>query len=216
MSHQQSPEVLFLLATGCHHCPMVLESLTQQLKQGNIARLDAVNIVNSPGVAQQLGVRSVPWTRIGRFELDGAMSPKEVAQWVERAANDRGVGDYFSESLAAQRSDKVIRWLEESPEALKTLLELQENEATPMAARIGIGVVMEQLEGDPRLSHALPTLIRQSRSEQANIRADVAHYLGLTQLPDARSVLTEMLNDSHPDVREIAQESLALLNNANG
>lgn len=195
---------------------MVLESLTQQLKQGNLARLDAVNIVNSPEVAQQLGVRSVPWTRIGRFELDGVMSPKEVSQWIERTALETGVADYFSESLAAQRSDKVIHWLEESPQDLQVLLELQENDATPMAARIGIGVVMEQLEGDPRLSHALPTLITLSRSKQANIRADVAHYLGLTHHPDARPALLEMVNDSHPDVREIAEESLALLNNASG
>ncbi|MCG7874577.1 MAG: HEAT repeat domain-containing protein [Candidatus Thiodiazotropha lotti] len=216
MSQSHPPEVLFLLATGCHHCPMVLESLTQQLKQGNLARLDAVNIVNSPEVAQQLGVRSVPWTRIGRFELDGVMSPKEVSQWIERTALETGVADYFSESLAAQRSDKVIHWLEESPQDLQVLLELQENDATPMAARIGIGVVMEQLEGDPRLSHALPTLITLSRSKQANIRADVAHYLGLTHHPDARPALLEMVNDSHPDVREIAEESLALLNNASG
>jgi hypothetical protein len=190
---------------------MVLESLTLKLKQGHIARLDAVNIVYSPEVAQQLGVRSVPWTRIGRFELDGALSPKEVDQWIERATSGSGVDIYFSESLAAQRSDKVIGWLEERPEDLKTVLELQMKAATPMAARIGIGVVMEQLEGDPRLSHALPTLITMSRSPQANIRADVAHYLGLTHHPEAKPTLSEMLNDSHPDVREIATESLELL-----
>ncbi|MEJ2622062.1 MAG: HEAT repeat domain-containing protein [Candidatus Thiodiazotropha sp.] len=211
MNQHAPPEVLFLLATGCHHCPMVLESLTQQLKQGSIARLDAVNIVNRPEVAQRLGVRSVPWTRIGRFELAGALSPKELEQWIERATEGSGVADYFSESLAAQRSDKVISWLDESPEDLKTVLELQLKTTTPMAARIGIGVVMEQLEGDPRLSHALPTLITMSRSPKANIRADVAHYLGLTHHPDAKSTLSEMLNDSHPDVREIAAESLELL-----
>jgi HEAT repeat protein len=190
---------------------MVLESLTQQLKQGKLARLDAVNIVNSPEVAQQLGVRSVPWTRIGHFELDGALSPKEVTEWVKQATEGNGVDNYFSESLAAQRSDKVISWLDDRPEDLKTLLQLQQDETTPMAARIGIGVVMEQLEGDPRLSHALPTLTALASSPQANIRADTAHYLGLTHHPEAKSVLSVLLNDSHPDVREIAVESLDLL-----
>jgi hypothetical protein len=190
---------------------MVLESLTQQLKQGNIARLDAVNIVNSPEIAQQLGVRSVPWTRIGRFELDGALSPKEVSEWIHRATVGNGVDNYFSESLAAQQSDKVVGWLNDRPEDLKTLLRLQEDEATPMAARIGIGVVIEQLEGDPRLRYAVPTLSVQARLPQANIRADVAHYLGLSHHPDAKPILFELLNDSHPDVREIAAESLDLL-----
>ncbi|MES9862186.1 MAG: HEAT repeat domain-containing protein [Candidatus Thiodiazotropha sp. LLP2] len=211
MPHREAPDVLFLLATGCHHCPVVLERLTQLLKEGRIGRLESVNIMNRPDIARELNVRSVPWSRIGKFELDGALTPKEVDEWVTRASTGEGISDYFSESLEAQRPDKVISWLERNPENLNQMLWLLEDESTPMASRIGVGVVMEQLEGDPRLEQALDTMILLSRSEHANIRADAAHFLGLTHSPKARSTLTNLLKDNHPDVREIAADSLELV-----
>jgi thiol-disulfide isomerase/thioredoxin len=211
MSQSEQPDVLFLLATGCHHCPMVLESLTQQLKQGRIGRLETVNIVSRPEIAKALNVRSVPWTRIGQFELDGALTPAEVSEWVDRAIEGRGTAHYFSLSLEQQRADKVIKWLDRDPHNLNELLTLLERASTPMAVRIGIGVVMEALEGDPRLEQSLPFLIRLGQSTQANTRADAAHFLGLTHSPAAKPVLTEMLEDLHPDVREIAADSLKMV-----
>jgi hypothetical protein len=211
MNNRETPDALLLLATGCQHCPVVLETLNQQLKQGKIGRLEAVNIVNRPEVASKLNVRSVPWTKVGRFELEGAMTPHTIEEWVRRATDGSGIGNYFSEALEAQRPDKVIRWLERNPENLKDLLQLLEIESTPMSARIGVGVVMEQFEGDIILAESLPTLISLSQSEHANIRADAAHFLGLTHSANAKPALSNLLDDSHPDVREIAADSLELV-----
>ncbi|MCG8489609.1 MAG: HEAT repeat domain-containing protein [Chromatiales bacterium] len=211
MSQTETPDVLFLLATGCHHCPSVLETLNGLLKQGRIGRLEAINIVAHPEVAGEVGTRSVPWTRVGQFELEGALTPGELDQWVARAAANSGVSDYFVECLGAQRPDKVIAWLDRQPENLVDLLELLSAESTPMAARIGVGVVMEQLEGDPRLRDVLPTLTALCQSSEANIRADAAHFLGLTRSPEAKRVLNTLLEDDHPDVREIAADSLKLV-----
>ena len=211
MPHRKTPDVLFLLATGCHHCPAVLEHLNRLLKAGKIGRLESVNIANRPELARTLNVRSVPWTRIGPFELDGALSPKMLDEWVSRASTGEGVADYFRESLETQRPEKVISWLDNDPQSLKLLLELLEYDATPMAVKIGVGVVVEQLEGDPKLEQALTTMIRLSQSEHASIRADAAHFLGLTHSAKARHVLRSMLEDNHPDVREIAADSLQIV-----
>jgi thiol-disulfide isomerase/thioredoxin len=207
----KAPDVLFLLATGCHHCPALLESLNGLLKQGRIGRLEAINIAARPEITSEYNVRGVPWTRVGQFELEGALTPKEMEQWVSRAAHGRGVCEYFSLSLETQRPDKVVAWLEDNPQDMTSLLGLLEVESTPMAVRIGVGVVMEQLEGYPGLADALPRLILLSRSEQANIRADAAHFLGLTHSPKAKEALVALLDDSHPDVREIAADSLELV-----
>ncbi len=205
------PDALFLLATGCAHCPAVLESLNQMVKQGRIGRLETVNIAVHPEVAQAVGTRSVPWTRIGPFELEGALTPGEVATWTEHATRQTGVGDYFSACLEAQKPDKVMAWLTHDPNQLKALVGLMSSEDTPMAVRIGIGVVMEHLEGDARLHRLLPDLIALCAHPRANIRADAAHYLGLTHAKEAESCLTALLRDDHPDVREIAAESLEQL-----
>ena len=72
MTESAAPaDALLLIATGCNHCPAVLEGLSRLLKQGRIGRLDVVNLAVHPETGQALGVRSVPWTRIGPFELEG-------------------------------------------------------------------------------------------------------------------------------------------------
>ena len=51
------PDALLLIATGCPHCPTVLAGVGDLVKQGKIGRLEVVNIVTHPEVAQALGVR---------------------------------------------------------------------------------------------------------------------------------------------------------------
>jgi HEAT repeat protein len=91
------------------------------------------------------------------------------------------------------------------------LILLLADEETPMSARIGVGVVMEELEGDPVLLQGLETLIALSESELANVRADATHFLGLIRHPDAQAPIRQRLDDPNPDVREIAEEALQML-----
>ncbi|MFZ0257771.1 MAG: HEAT repeat domain-containing protein, partial [Gammaproteobacteria bacterium] len=55
------PDALLLIAPGCAHCPVVLQSLAEMLKAGSLGRLEVVNIVAHPEVAKAVGTRSVPW-----------------------------------------------------------------------------------------------------------------------------------------------------------
>ena len=207
-----APDALLLLATGCAHCPLVLEGLSQLLKQGRIGRLEAVNIVEQPEAAQAVGTRSVPWTRIGPFELEGALSPAELERWVELARTEQGFGAYYSHLLETRRPHKVSEQIKQHPASLPQLIGLLSDDETPMTARIGVGVVMEELEGEPVLHQGLEALVTLAESEQANIRADASHFLGLTRHPDAEAPLRARLDDPNPDVREIAAESLQMLN----
>lgn len=209
---RSAPDALLLLATGCAHCPGVLEGLSQLLKAGRLGRLEAINIVEHPEAAQAVGTRSVPWTRIGPFELEGALTPAELARWVDLAGSGEGFAAYYRHLLETRRPHKVSELVERHPETLGQLIGLLADDETPMAARIGVGVVLEELEGQPLLASGLEPLITLSGAEQANIRADAAHFLGLTRHRDAAAPLRELLTDPHPDVREIAEESLQRLN----
>jgi hypothetical protein len=212
MSHKQVPDALLLLATGCAHCPTVLENLSQMLKQGRIGRLEAINIMEHPQVAQRVGTRTVPWTRIGSFELEGMLSLGELERWIDLADKQEGAASYLSHLLETQRAHAAVTWLEHHPERVHDLLSLLESPSTPIVVRIGIGVVAEALQGTPIWQSALADMIRLAQSKDAALRADVAHYLGLTGISDAVAPLQEMQEDENPDVREIAAESLALLN----
>jgi thiol-disulfide isomerase/thioredoxin len=58
---------LFISGT-CPHCPAVMQSLTQLVKAGKLARLDIFNIELNADAAATRGVRSVPWVQLGPFE----------------------------------------------------------------------------------------------------------------------------------------------------
>ncbi|NNF96029.1 MAG: HEAT repeat domain-containing protein, partial [Halobacteria archaeon] len=89
------PDAELLIATGCAHCPVVLEGLSTLIKEGVISSLRVINIVNQPERAQELGVRSVPWLQLGPFILQGLHSPAELREWAERAGSMEGMSVYL-------------------------------------------------------------------------------------------------------------------------
>lgn len=212
MVHEPAPaDALVLIGTGCRHCSLVLDGLSKLLEQGRIGRLEVINLAVHPEAGEALGVRSVPWTRIGPFELEGALRPAELEEWAVRAADGSGFGAYYRHLLEARRLPRVMELVRERPASLAELPALIEDPDTPMAVRIGIGAVFEELEGDALLADLVPELAILAVSERQDIRADAAHYLGLSRSPVARPLLERMLEDSSEEVREIAAESLALL-----
>lgn len=208
---QHPPDAQLLIATGCAHCPIVLAGLAELVKKGRIGRLDVVNIVQRPDIAEQLGVRGVPWIRIGPFELTGAYRQSELDAWAGRAGSAEGRRQYLSETLEGGGLDSVIAACRRSPELLPDLVTLGGDLDTPFAVRIGVGAVIEELAGDPALHGAEPAILALADSPHASVRADAAHFLGLLGTHTAQVRLALLLDDSDPEVREIAGESLAAL-----
>lgn len=204
-------KAIMLLAPGCAHCPKVLESLCRLVKSGQLAGLEVINIAEQPEVAEQLGTRSVPWTRIGPFELEGLHSPKELAAWTTHANQGTGMAEYLSDLLVTGKLPKAIDLIETQPTYLADLLSLIASLDTPMAVRIGIGAILEEYQGSETLSAQIPTLAELTLAAEPQIRADACHYLGLTGSTEARTFITSLLQDTDAEVREIASESLELI-----
>ena len=208
---QPSIDATLLIAPGCTHCPVVMEGLARLIKAGKLGRLNIVNIHDHPEAAQEAGVRSVPWTRIGPFELAGEQSPAELARWAEHAANGSGVTEYYSHLLENQRPQQVQRMILRRPDTLSDLILLLSSLETPLLVRIGVGAVMEELAEQGALKPASAELAALTRAEAPQVRADAAHYLSLTGDATAADSLRALLQDPDPEVREIASESLAVL-----
>jgi HEAT repeat protein len=85
---------------------------------------------------------------------------------------------------------------------------------TPMAVRIGVGAVFEEFAGSASLAEVVPELGALCRSDEAQVRADACHYLGLSGAAEARPHVRDLLDDPDEEVREIAAESLAMLPDA--
>jgi len=209
MTVNNVPDAELLIASGCVHCPVVLSGLAELVKQGRIGRLEVVNIGQHPEIAQARGARGVPWIRIGPFELSGAHTQSELAAWAERAGNEAGMRAYLIEGLQTGQLDSVTAACRRSPELLPPLLQLAADLETPFAVRIGVGAVLEDLAPDGLLSDVVAPIAALADSPHAQVRADAAHYLGLSGAAAARAPLERLSADEDREVREIAAESLA-------
>ncbi|MCB1761430.1 MAG: HEAT repeat domain-containing protein [Gammaproteobacteria bacterium] len=212
MSSVSAPDVELLIATNCAHCRVVLSAFSDLLKQGRIGRLEITNIAVRPEFATMRGARSVPWMRIGPFELSGTYTPSELAAWVERAGNESGWNDYLSELLATGELETATAASKLDPAPREALLALAADLETPYAVRIGIGAIFEELGPEGLLADLVDQIVdRLVASDHAQVRADAAHFLGLSGSIEAFEPLQRLRDDTDAEVREIAQESLELL-----
>ncbi len=203
-----APDALLLISTHCPHCPAMLSALADLLKQGTIGRLEAVNLEQHPEVGQALGVRSVPWVRIGRIELAGVHAKAELTGWAAKADSEAGMADWFHMLLKEGQLPKAQALIEADPALLAAVLPIVGNVDASLNVRLGAGVLLENFAGTDTLRALLPRLGELSQHEDARIRADACHYLGLTGDAAARPWLDARLTDEDADVREIATESL--------
>jgi hypothetical protein len=208
---KSAPDALLLLAPGCAHCPLVLAGLSELLKRGVIGRLEAVNIDTHPEVAQQYGARSVPWLRLGEFELNGARTATELERWAQRSGSVQGRADYLAELLKGSLLTQAIAVVDVNDAYIEALLLLLADATTDMHVRIGIGAIFEHLQGGALLRRHVDALGVLTLHADARIRADACHYLGMSNDPNALRFVEPLLNDIDEQVREIASETMQVL-----
>lgn len=202
-------DALLFISSHCPHCPAVLAGLSDLVKRGDIGRLEVVNIEIHPEAAASHGVRSVPWLRLGPFELPGARGTGELAIWARRAADPGGMADAFHDLLKSGGLARVLALVATDTARLAALLPIVGNPEASINVRLGAGVVFEEYAGSAALRGLVPALGELSGHADARVRADACHYLGLSGSPEARSWLEARLGDADADVREIAREGLA-------
>ena len=206
-----APDALLLISTSCPHCPTALAALSDLVKQGIVGRLEVVNVEAHPEIAQTLGVRSVPWLKLGVIELAGLRSQAELTDWVQKAGTEVGMADYFHLLLKEGQMARVLDLLHADPNQLAAVLPIIGNVDASLNVRLGAGVLLEEFAQSDALRALLPRLGELSKHADARVRADASHYLGMTGTAAARVWLEARLNDEDGDVREIAAESLAAL-----
>lgn len=205
------PDALLFIAPGCPHCPVVLQALSDMVKQGAIGRLEVINVAAHPEAAAQHGVRAAPWTRLGPFELEGAQTPQELRRWLELAGKPDGITRYLEQLLRDGQLARAEQQLARHPDWLAKLLPLLTQADTPMQVRVGVGALIEGQAGSAELQALVPALGELSRATDHSVRADACHYLGLSGSAEATPFLRARLDDDNGEVREIAAESLEAL-----
>jgi len=206
-----SRQALLLVGSRCPHCPAVLTALTELVKDGELAQLEVVNLEQAPARAAELGVRSVPWVRIGLFELEGVHSKTEYQHWIQLAAQPDGLQAYMETMLGEGQVSKIIRLLESDHSIMRELFALMQDADAKINLRLGIGVIMEEFAAAPWFVQYIPELEKLCRHDDARVRADACHNLALTENPQVLPLLQQLLQDSSAEVRELAADGIAAL-----
>ncbi len=206
-----APDATLLVSGHCPNCPAVLTAMADLVKQGRVGRLTVINVEARPEAAQELGVRSVPWLRLGVFEFVGLHSQAELAAWAQKADTEAGWADYFHMLLREGQAARAAELVEAEASRLAAVLPIVANPEASLNVRIGAGVLLEAFAGQAPLRALAGRLGELSTHPDARVRADACHYLGLSGAPEARAWLEARLGDEDLEVREIARESLDAL-----
>ncbi|HUX92044.1 MAG TPA: HEAT repeat domain-containing protein [Gallionellaceae bacterium] len=209
--HHTPPDALLFITPGCSHCPVVLQGLSELVKQTAIGKLTVVNVAAHPELAAEYGVRTAPWLRLGPFTLTGAHTQAELRQWAEWSSSEEGSTQYVEHLLAEGGYKQAGIFVGEDIERLKPLLSIVANPEKSLVVRAGVSALLEAYRNTPALQNLLPSIGELTRHTDHRVRADACHLLGLSGSPAARPYLDSCLKDSSEEVREIAAESLELL-----
>lgn len=209
--HPRAVEALLFIAPDCSYCPKALDVLGALIKNGRLARLEVINLALDSRKAQAMGVRSVPWMRVGPFYFEGLMGESELAQWIDRADTAQGLTFYVQIQLETGRLAPLTEWMQAHPQYLSAVLPLIEDADTSIHVRTGVGALIEEFATSAAMEALIPALGRLSEREDHRVRSDASHYLGLTRNAKALPFLEARRNDLHPEVREIAREALDAL-----
>lgn len=212
MTDDHAPaHALLLVAPGCPHCSAVLDRLATLVKDGALGRMEVVNIASEPEVAQTHGVRSIPWIRIGPFELAGLHTLEELRRWTALAGQDAGMTRYLAELLATGRRAEVTRQVSRDPTQMARLAELIGDPETELGVRIGVMATLEELQEKDLLAGHAERFIPLARHPQATVRADACHALTLIGGSDVLETLRQCAGDTDPVVREAAMDGIEYL-----
>ncbi|GBE08629.1 hypothetical protein BMS3Bbin11_00472 [bacterium BMS3Bbin11] len=202
-------EAKLLIAPDCPYCATMMNLLGDLLKEGRIARLLMINIVEQPDEAAKHNVRSVPWLKLGEMELTGAQTRTDLEHAIDMAVSNDGQQRFLFEQLKNGRLDEVAALIERDKSQLPDLVALLKGKEVPMTVRIGVSAILEGLQENPSvLNGILPELLELSAFPDETIRADACHFLSLTGGDKAVKRLQECTNDESSMVREVATESL--------
>lgn len=202
------PQAMLIIGSQCPYCPAIQQVLSDLVKQNRLSRLEILNIESNAALARSLNIRSVPWFRIGELEFHGQHSPAELKQWVAIASTPNAVYQYISAQLEAGHIDLIRDKLQQHHNWLQTAIALLGDMQAPLQARIGVGALLEDLHNDAILENAITPLAQLLKHPDHRVRGDACHYLGLCPHRPARPLIESCRNDAHPEVREIAEETL--------
>ena len=198
---------LLFIGPGCPHCAAMITTLTNLVKAGDLAAVEIVNAASDPDRAAAFGIRSVPWIKLDFIELQGAHSAAEITQWLTELRSGDAIKSYIQHGMQASQFESLLQWLQINENFL-ALLAVLKSESLDMKIKLGIGALMESLQGSAVLHNNVDALAAMLETAESNTQADILYYLSLTHNSKAIPWVRQYADSPHPSVAETARDAL--------
>lgn len=203
------------IATGCLHCPVVLQALNEKLKAGEIASLNITNIAIDNLKAEKLNVRSVPWFSLSNDNsymiFSGQHSPKEIQQWLTASKSENGMQEYISEYLKNGQLMQVVQAIQINSNIFSHVIDMIKDEETSMDLRIGLDALVENFTATEVLQKYSKELKAIASSNNARLVIDALHYIASTGDIKNKVFLQDKTKHNDEQIKEAAIEALETL-----
>lgn len=216
MEQNTKPSAELFIATGCHHCPIVLAELSEQLKKGKLSSLNVINIAVDNSLAGKFNIRSVPWFSLSNNDslmvFSGEHSPKEINQNITTSQNKNGIQEYIEKSLASGEIMNIAQAINIKPEVLSSVITMLGDEETSMDIRIGLDALIEQFAETETLNKYTNELKDIASKNNPRLQIDALHYIALTGDIGNKEFIDEHTKNADKQIKEAAIEALETLN----
>ena len=202
------PDALLLITGGCPHCPAMHQALTGLLKEGVIGRLEVINVAVHTEAAEERNVQSVPWTKIGPYEIQGLIPTAQLKRYAQGVDDETIFDTYVLDLLKTGKRARFEALVKNEPQRIHSLARLMTNPETSMAIRLGIGAVLEEFQGTCLTRPLIPELGALLNSDDPLLRADACHFLTLIGGEEVRPFMLAYLKHADDEIREMAEEWL--------
>ncbi|MEW6348644.1 MAG: thioredoxin family protein [Thermodesulfobacteriota bacterium] len=206
-----SAHVLVFVAAMCPHCPQMVRSVLSLAVEDALMTVQVVDAVQFPDLAERYKVRSTPTTIVNdTLTLVGAVSREDLATHVSVLRESGATTAVIESMIESGRAENAAELVCKEHKARAVLPIYVSPE---FSRRMGAMVVLEDaLEIDPRcLDPIVDDLIAVLSHEDVGLRGDTAGLLGKIGSARAIPALKTAIEDPDPDVREAAEEALALI-----
>lgn len=210
----RAPAFLTLyIAEACPFCPTVVTQLLPFTAANDLVRLSVIDAGLFPENADADRVRSVPTLILdGTFRWTGAVASAEIIRlMVNRDPAEMGAG--AMETLIHEgRAHDLARMMADDNRLFPALASLVTHEK--WATRLGAIVCAESLaEMNSEVAGALVPLLRERyASVDDTVKGDILYVAGLAGGPEARVLLTSVLETTtDPTLREAAEDAMNML-----
>ncbi|MDJ0763874.1 MAG: thioredoxin family protein [Myxococcota bacterium] len=204
-------ELIVFVAPACPHCPMAVRSALGLAMANAHISIIIVDAQHFSTLATEFQAKSVPMTVLDRgLSWTGVVSESDIIAKIASRSSATFDTTLFRSLVETGRFEAAADMLQaENGNAL--YLDRWLNSTT--SSRIGLMMLAETaLNRDPAVLNSIVSEIASAtESEDAALRGDTADLLGQIGHPAAIPALKALLNDTNPDVVEIATEALSAL-----